>query len=349
MKTRIMKTVKCVLLIVLVIVFADSEGQINKDIKSVIDSALLNAKRYAVNTKKVNWDTLSKQMYAHAENAQSVNDLKSSLEQLIVTLNDTQSKFVNSTTNEVIAQFPKYEDAEISHAAEPKLKTLEYKILDHNVRYLQIPSFDNEADLMKEASAMRSIIDTLSKENASKWILDLRGCSGSNFKVLMAGLGPLLGEGLITSEIDRNEKILKMYEIHNGRLYEDQHLVAHFAHNADLSLSQVAVLVDETTANAGEVLALVLKGRKQAKVFGSPTSGNVRIVKEIKVGSELTFNLSSGYFQDRRGSIYKDNVFPHVKVKSAAHGKKHKDESITEAMSWFQSIVDTSIQTASIK
>jgi carboxyl-terminal processing protease len=347
MKTTIMKTVKCVLLMVLLVTFADSEGQINKDIKSVIDSTLLNAKRYAVNSKKVNWDTLSKQMHAYAENAQSVSDLKNSFEHLIVTLNDTQAKVTDSKTNVVIAHFPKYEDSEVSHIAETKLKTLEYKILDHDVRYLQVPSLDHDADLLKEASAMRSIIDTLSKENASRWIIDLRGASGNNFKVLMAGLGPLLGEGLITSEIDRNEKILKMYEIHNGRLYEDQHLVAHFAHTADLNLSHVAVLVDETTSDAGEVLALVLKGRKQAKVFGSPTSGNVRIVKEVKAG-EAAFSFSTGYFQDRRGSIYRDNVFPHVKVKSV-HEKKHKDELISEAMSWFHSIVDTGIQTASLK
>jgi carboxyl-terminal processing protease len=344
-----MKTVQCVLLMVLVVLFADSQAQTNNDIKSVIDNALINAKRDAVNSKKINWDTLTKQMHTHAANAKSISDLKYSFEQLIATLNDSHAKIFNSKTNEVIAQAVKYHDTEMSPLPDSRLTTLEYKILHKDVRYLRIPSFDNHADVVKEATAMRAIIDTLSKENASKWIVDLRGCSGTNFKLLMAGLGPLLGEGLITSEIDRDEKILKMYEIHNGRLYEDQHLVAHFDYKTDLNQAQVAVLIDETTSHAGEVLALVLRGRKQAKLFGAPTSGNVSIVKEIKLHNEVTLALSAGYFQDRRGSIYKENVFPHVKVKLTTHGKRDKDELISEAMSWFHPVTEGGVQTASLK
>ena len=336
---KIMKTLTGLVMIVLIASISAS-AQTKQNYQAVVDSAIFNAKRYAVNVKKVNWDTVRAQMYQSIAYAQSVKDLKPAFEILIATLRDNQAKLSNG--NEVIAQYPDYKDAEIHNVVNTPEQTLTSKILDHDVRYIRIPSFDAKADLVKEASAMRSIIDTLSKENASSWIVDLRGCNGTNFRLLMAGLGPLLGEGLIASEIDRNEKIHKMFEIHNGRLYEDQHLAAHFATPVDLSQSKIAVLIDETTAGAGEIIALALKGRKQTQIFGWQSAGNVRITKQINVGQGLVLTLSSGYYQDRRGSIYKDNIFPQRKSDKSLSEKG----LMHEATSWLRQ--SDAMQTASI-
>jgi carboxyl-terminal processing protease len=338
-----MKTVKSVFL-VLLITSSSAIAQVKHDFNAMIDSVLIQAKQHAVNVQKVNWDTLRAHMYQYASIAQTSDDLKPAFAELISALNDKQATIRNSK-GEVIAAYTVYKDAEIHDVVTSSESQLTSKVLRHNVRYLKVPSFNGNVDINKEASAMRSIVDTLSKENASAWIVDLRGVSGSNFQVLMAGLGPLLGEGLVASEIDRTERILKMYEIHNGRLYVDQHIIAHFATPVDLSESKIAVLIDENTSAAAEVFALALKGRKQTRVFGAASAGKITITKDITV-SGYTLTLSSGYYQDRRGSIYKDSLFPHAKA------DKHsltEEGLITEATKWLREQPATNvIETASI-
>jgi C-terminal processing protease CtpA/Prc len=198
---------------------------------------------------------------------------------------------------------------------------------------------------VKEAGVLRAAIDTLSKSDSSKWIVDLRGVTGDDFRIQMAGLGPLLGEGLITSVVDQNERVEKMFEIHNGRFYEEQHLAVHFVCPPDLGKSNIAILIDETTAHAGEVLALAFRGRKFTKLFGSPTHGNVGIVKEINLGNDLVLSVTSRYYQDRRGNIYKDTVFPHIKVLQPENVSE--DAFIAAAMQWLV-VPDDHAVTASI-
>jgi len=328
-----MKTKWVVLVVVFLLCALTVDAQLNKDIKSILDSAMVNAKRFSVNTQGINWDSVQSQMYSRAEGIKDPAGLGDAFGYLIAFLNDHQAKLIHKADNKIIAQHVDYHDAELPGTNLNAIESVfKFEVLENNVRYIRIPSYDNKADLIKEASVLRAAIDTLSKSDSSKWIVDLRGVRGDDFRIHMAGLGPLLGEGLITSVIDKNERIEKMYEIHNGRFYEEQHLAAHFVCPADLSKSNVAVLIDETTAGAGEVLALAFRGRKLTKLFGSQTHGNVGVVKEIDLGGQLALSLTSRYYQDRRGNIYKDVVFPHTKVQQPTGVSE--DAVIAAAMQW---------------
>lgn len=319
-----MKT-KCPVCVTLVLVLViNAHAQLKSDSKALMDSMILNAKRYSVYTASVNWDTL--QAIALSDESKS---MKATFGHFISVLGDNQAVIFDKKRGEVIAQYPQYADAELPSVME---NAFEAKALDNNVRYVRLRSYFKGDDVMKESALIRAAIDTLSKGDASKWIIDLRGVSGNEFRIAMAGIGPLLGEGLIASEIDSKEAIHKMFEIHNGRLYEDQHLAAHFVCPADLSKSAIAVLIDETTKDAGEVIALALRGRKQARLFGASTSGNVKLAREINLTGDLVFRFSSGYYQDRRGSIYKDAVHPHVKVNASQRGPA--DAVISAALDW---------------
>ncbi len=336
---------KWIVLVVFLLCAGVVKAQLNTGVKSILDSALVNAKKFSVNIKGVNWDSVQAQMYLRAKEAGDAGGLSEAIEYLITSLNDQQAKLVRRTDGKVIVRHVDYRDPELPGTNLGNSENVfRYEVLENDVRYLRIPSYRKNADLVKEASVLRAAIDTLSQSDSSRWIVDLRGVSGDDFRIQMAGLGPLLGEGLITSIIDKNERVEKMYEIHNGRFYEEQHLAAHFVCPADLGRSNIAILIDETTAGPGEILALAFRGRKFTRLFGSQTHGNVAITKEINLG-EFVLSISSRLYQDRRGNVYKGSVFPHTKVQQAQNGSE--DAVIAAAMQWLMVPGDNAL-TASV-
>lgn len=297
---------RIVILFAALLIGVNVNGQISPDMKVILDEVVHHAKLNALNTRTVKWDSIQSEMYLLAQQAKNINDLKASFEFLLVALSDRSGKFTDPTTGTLIASYPASESPEqASGAMTVANDQFTFTLLHHHVAYLKITGVTSEADIQKEASAIRTAIDSLSKEDGIQWIVDLRSCSTGNVNAMIAGMGPLLGEGLIGGIVDGKNKIKKLYEIHNGRFYDDQQLVLSFPCSKDLRPSKVAVLIGNQTSGAGEVLAIALKGRKNTKFFGEATAGNIGITQSVEIRKKVVMSLSTSLYQDRRGNVTK--------------------------------------------
>ena len=63
------------------------------------------------------------------------------------------------------------------------------------------------------------------------------------------------------------------------------------------------------------------------------------------LGNDLVFSVTSRYYQDRRGNIYKDTVYPHIKVQQPENVSE--DALIAAAKQWLV-VPDDNAVTASI-
>ena len=132
------------------------------------------------------------------------------------------------------------------------LPTVEYEILEGNIGYLQLYQFSPDTN----TQVTDALID-MDANNLNGLIVDLRGNSGGYLNVALDIISEFIAEGpiLIERGTDNEETIYEAFG---------------HAHAADVPL---AVLVDEGSASASELMAGALQDRGRAIIIGMPTFG----------------------------------------------------------------------------
>jgi len=161
------------------------------------------------------------------------------------------------------------------------------------VGYIKLDEFSSHA-----AEQMQKAIEDLSKQQASGFVLDLRGNPGGLLFSSVEIARMWMKKGEIVHTIDRqggNEKFSA-----NGKALTDLPLV---------------VLVDGYSASASEILAGALKENRRAKVVGSRTygKGTVQSVHALSDGSGLAVTIAR-YYPPSGIDINKKGIAPDIKV-----------------------------------
>jgi carboxyl-terminal processing protease len=301
--------------------------------KAIIDSVLVKAEAISLNSADVLWDSVRKQMYAKAFDAKSVYELQKSFEHLLFSLRDHDGVIHDPATNTHIAVYPGEKPRE-ELREHPEFQ---YAILEHNVRYIRLIAVPS-GDVQEQAQKIRVAVDSLLKsDEVHHWIVDLRYCSGGDMKSLLAGLSPILDEGLIATTVNNRGKIQDMYTVHNGNVYLNQVRVGKFApHPIDLKNAKIAVLTSHYTSGAAEILSIALQGKRHTKFFGEPTAGNVFGIASIPVHKNVLLQLTNTMFVNRKGIEYRHPIMPDTTIPYTTTDLEH-DEAVKEASSWLKS------------
>lgn len=155
------------------------------------------------------------------------------------------------------------------------------KILDGNIGYINIKSFDSNVD-----KDFIQALERLKKAEVVGIVFDVRNNPGGIMQVLINTLDPLLPEGTIIREEDKNGKV-KNYDSDKNEL--------------DLPM---AVLTNEYSISAAEFFAEALREAGKATVVGEPTTGKGYAQSNIplKDGSGLVLSVCK-YFTGKGVSL----------------------------------------------
>lgn len=189
-----------------------------------------------------------------------------------------------------------------------KVKAVKSEVKSGQVGYIKINSFDG--DVAKE---FKSHLDGLKAKGIKGLVLDLRGNPGGDLNECVKIADQLLGEGLIVFTKERN-----------GKKEEFRSDAARFD-------KPIAVLIDDGSASASEILTGALKDLKAAKVYGTKSYGKgiVQSVIPLRDGSALKLTTSE-YFTPSGKNIHKIGIEPHVAVTDDE--KTKADEVLDRAM-----------------
>lgn len=241
--------------------------------------------------------------------------------------------------------------------AEPRNMTLEFGGFDLNlplqgrlvaegVGLIELPGFGASLTDQKKAAEesnryaerAQALIRELDQKNLSGWIIDLRLNSGGNMWPMLAGIGPLLGEGEVggfvaargaskwsyqdgKSMINQNEvaKVATPYKVKNGGL-------------------PIAILTDDLTMSSGEAVVIAFKGRPKTHFIGMPTRGLPTANAPAKLSDGAVLNLTVAVDADRTGKPYDSKIPPDTEVKTnwAWYGTDD-DLVIKAAVNWLKS------------
>lgn len=184
--------------------------------------------------------------------------------------------------------------------------------LPTNVGYIKVQDFvGDEDDEEWYATSMQAAIRAADREGLAGWIVDLRGATGLNHWPMLAGLGPILGEGVAGSFVELDGSTAP-WEYHHGAASTNAAEQVRVAEPYTLMLEnpRVAVLVDRGTAIAGEAIAIAFMTRPNARSFGYVSCGLSHPIKRFTLFDGSVLYVASGTMADRSSTKYFDGVNP---------------------------------------
>jgi C-terminal processing protease CtpA/Prc len=149
------------------------------------------------------------------------------------------------------------------------------RLLEGGVGYVRIPAYLGLDSILigRYAVDFQDRLRPLMQSASCGWVVDLRGNIGGNMWPMLAGIGPVLGEGTAGSFVSSDTA--EDWGYTGGTAWEGPTIHVRVAHplRPASSLPAVAVLTDSMTASSGEAVAISFRGRSQTRSFGGLTYG----------------------------------------------------------------------------
>lgn len=313
----------------------------------LVDSVLQKAKETSMYSSTVNWDSLNRQVRLKAENAKTVQDLKPAFEILLNALRDHHGKIINAKDYSYIAWFTDHKnrrhidnrnfDNETWKVINDTALKFEYKILKNKIGYLKIVGIASNVDIEKESKKIRDAVITISKQKIEKWIIDLRYNGGGNIHPMMAGIAPLVGNGIVGSVVNLENEKLFDWEIKNSNFIYGGYQAVALPNNIKFKKKpRIAVLTSRWTVSSGEIVATALKGRPNTKFFGETTGGYTTNDGWDIINDEIILVISTGSYCDRNAKVYEINIPVDIEIPFEIEKEIEKDKCVIEAIKWLK-------------
>jgi carboxyl-terminal processing protease len=303
---------------------------------SYVDAALDLMQRHSLNRTAVDWAALRSVTLEHARGAQTAADSYPALRFALRELGDRHSYLLAPGPAAALLAAP-VSNARTGRAAlDPSGEQLAGKF-----GYLSVPGFagGSAADQARFAERLQAEIASLDLLETCGWILDLRRNTGGNLWPMLAGLGPLLGNGQLAASVypDASRRPI-WYE--QGRAGFGDYVQLRVAKPYVLrdSAAPLAVLLGGRTASSAEVLVAALRGRAGTRTFGAPTRGLSAGNRTFELADRAALVLTVAATSDRAGRVDLGPIAPDERVtaRGTASSAAGADADLAAARAWLE-------------
>jgi len=262
-------------------------------------------KTHAINRNTIDWDDFRREVLNRAAStAQGIDQTDEALELALSLLEDNHS-FIRRRNGTLISAASV--DCPPDDISEP--------ILPDSIGYVRVTFFtgsDNAASVAR-AEIIQEQIKNNDNQDIAGWIVDLRGNLGGNMWPMLAGVGPILGEGVAGYFIDP-DGLEEPWSYANGSSRLNQIPVVKVSDPYELLNPdpRVAVLLDQAVSSSGEAIAIAFIGRENTMSFGSSTCGLSTSNRNFALSDGSALFLTTAYMADRGKNIFGIPIAPDV-------------------------------------
>lgn len=176
-----------------------------------------------------------------------------------------------------------------------KINQVEGEVLENNIGYIEIPSFDEDT-----SNDFKSKFEELKKQNIKSLIIDLRNNGGGIVK-----------EALNIADYITDKDSILLYTVDKNNKEEVEK-----SKNNPIINMQIVILVNENTASSSEILAGALKDLGKATIVGTKTYGKGVIQELLTLADGSGIKITSEEYQTpNRNKINKVGIEPDEIVK----------------------------------
>jgi carboxyl-terminal processing protease len=272
-----------------------------------LDEALDIIQNNALNTDQVDWPALRTVLLEQGKNIHTRTDTYGLIRAALLELRDHHSFLL--TPEEVSSIF---------YAPPPENTLPQYDLVDGRYAEVIMPGFGSLIDDQnrKYADEMMQNIRELDQKNPCGWIVDLRTNTGGNMWPMLAGLGPILGDGIIGSLI-KPDGSQHAWSYQNGKAMTGSEVAVQVSgqpYRITHPDAPVAVLLGSQTASSGEIMALAFIGRANTRSFGSKTRGLTTANMSYPMSDGAMIFLTIAVIADGTGKVYGQELTPDVET-----------------------------------
>jgi carboxyl-terminal processing protease len=178
--------------------------------------------------------------------------------------------------------------------------------------YIELSGVNGEEMQDRYGDIAQGLIRQMDYPPACGWVVDLRRNRGGIMRVMLLGIGPILGEGQVGAYVDRQDR-RNVWSYSGGSAHADGW--ARLEEGAEPYTinhpgAPVAVLTSRLTTSAGEAIVVAFRGRPNTRSFGEATFGvpTHNIVDPLLDGAWLV--ITNAFDVDRAGHTYSDKIMP---------------------------------------
>jgi C-terminal processing protease CtpA/Prc len=277
----------------------------------------------SVNRLRIDWASFRTQVFQHAQGASSIPDTYPVISFALGLLGDHHSAFI-TPTNTLVANPNAKQCSAAFFSARPSFS---------DIGYVMVTAFS-----ATDAAASTAFADSIQQQilfgDSSAvvgWIVDLRGNGGGNMWPMLAGVGPVLNDGLAGYFVPPTGAATP-WSYQNGASVLGTAAITKVTTPYQLvhPAPRVAVLTNGLVASSGEAIVVAFRARPNTRSFGTATCGLSTANAGFKLSDGATLNLTDAVDADRAQTQYGDAIVPDEVITGDA-------EVVARAVAWLRS------------
>jgi C-terminal processing protease CtpA/Prc len=165
------------------------------------------------------------------------------------------------------------------------------------------------------ATAVQGAIASADRDDLAGWIVDVRGNGGGNMWPMLAGVGPVLGEGRVGYFIDpAGAESFWEYRAGEALLHGTLLQRVDRPYRLRRGSPRVAVLIDNGTVSSGEAVVVSFQRRPDTRFFGTATCGLSTANQQFEMSDGASLLLTVSVMADRTKFLYGGPIAPDEEV-----------------------------------
>jgi hypothetical protein len=297
-----------------------------------LDAALALMREHSLRRADVDWPTVRAQALAHARGAATPSAAHLAVRFAVRELGDRHSYLQSAAVTRALATAPVSNARTGSAATAPSGRRI------GEVGYLQVPGFAGGTPVQQVefAETLKNTVQAIEASGICGWVVDLRQNTGGNLWPMLAGLGPLLGEGELAASVYPDGRRVTVWH-RNGQAGFGEYTQLRVRSPYRAAALPVAVLLGPATASSAEVLAVAFRGRAAARSFGAPTRGLSAGNRTFALSDGASLVLTVAATSDVAGRIYLGPIAPDEVVAGASERRAPEplaDATLDAAVAW---------------
>src|SRR6185436_19867905 len=299
-----------------------------------LDAALALMREHSLRRAEIDWPTLRAQALEHARGAMAAADAHLAVRFALRELGDRHSYLQSAAATRALAA-----TAVANARTGLPLTPPQARPLGDKLAYVSVPGFagGTPAQQVEFAEKLKNEIQANDVARVCGWVVDLRQNTGGNLWPMIAGLGPLLGEGELAASVYPDGRRVTVWHRDGQAGFGDfTQLRVRAPYRVDGGVP-AAVLLGPSTASSAEVLAVAFRGRAATRSFGAPTRGLTAGNRIFTLADGASLVLTVAATTDGLGNVYAGPIEPDelvARAGSTSGGVGPADETLAAAVAW---------------
>lgn len=298
---------------------------------SYLNEALAPMERHSLRRRQIDWVQFRADAVARLGAAQTPVEAYPAIDATVRALGDGHSRF-----------FPP-ERAPGTTDQPPSVESIVSGRRFGDLAYVYLPGFGGPNPVGRADSTLAVVRALDGGEPAPPpcgWIVDLRLNSGGNMYPMLAGIGPVLGDGVAGRFVPPGGGSTPWYHAAGsagvtGAGGERALVTATTPYTLRRPGVPVAVLHGEATASSGEAVAISFRGLPNARSFGTHTGGLSTAVTGFRLSDGAFLTVATAVMRDRLGRDYGGPLAPDEPVPASGRPVPgEEDATVRAAQRW---------------